>query len=292
MRPYNRILASSSYYHCSWMDYSGGWTPGMAPHIIDLPIWALDLKYPLRVHCSGGRYIIRDDGDAPDVQEILWQYPNLTMTWMCNLVNSYGFDLHGNPVPQRRLGIYFHGVDGTLYANYTMHQVVPEGDRMKDREPPPASIPPSPGHELEWINCVKTREQPSCSVFYHVRVDVPIVLGNLAYRLGRSLTFDPDSEQIVGDEEAARLDVPAFPGGVSEGIAYRVPEWVPVPSDGNRSGVRLKRFARRRNSLKCDKREGGAFGFCRPFCRSYTPHTSDAFSHLTLSHFPPVHLTS
>lgn len=210
MRPYNRILASSSYYHCSWMDYSGGWTPGMAPHIIDLPIWALDLHYPVRIHCSGGRYVIQDDGDAPDVQEILWQYPNLTMTWMGNLVNSYGFDLHGEPVPKRRLGIYFHGVDGTMYANYTMHEIVPEGDRMKDRTPPEPSIPPSPGHEIEWANCIKTREQPSCSVFYHVKVDIPIVLGNLAYRLGRSIQFDPDKEQIVGDDEAARLAVPTY----------------------------------------------------------------------------------
>lgn len=210
MRPYNKILAASAYHHGSWMDYSGGWTPGMAPHIIDLPIWALDLHYPIRVHCSGGRYVIQDDGDAPDVQEILWQYPNLTMTWMGNLVNSYGFDFHGEPVPKRRLGIYFHGVDGTLYANYSMHEVVPEGDRMKDRQPPEPSIPPSPGHEIEWINCIKTREQPSCSVFYHVKVDVPIVLGNLAHRLGRSIQFDPEKEQIVGDEEAARLAVPTY----------------------------------------------------------------------------------
>lgn len=210
MRPYNKILATSSYHHCSWMDYSGGWTPGMAPHIIDLPIWALELHYPLRIHCSGGRYVIQDDGDTPDVQEILWQYPNLTMTWMSNLVNSYGFDLHGEPVPKRRLGIYFHGVDGTMYANYTMHEIVPEGDRMKDRTPPEPSIPPSPGHEIEWVNCIKTREQPSCSVFYHVKVDIPIVLGNLAYRLGRSIQFDPEKEQIVGDDEAAQLAIPTY----------------------------------------------------------------------------------
>ena len=61
------------------MDYSGGWMPGMAPHIIDLPIWALDLKYPTNVSCSGGRYVIDDDGDAPDVQEVLWQYPEMTV---------------------------------------------------------------------------------------------------------------------------------------------------------------------------------------------------------------------
>lgn len=209
-RPFNAILAANSYNHGSWMDISGGWTPNMAPHIIDLPVWALDLGLPTRVHCAGGRFVIRDDGDAPDVQEMLFQYPNLTMTWMSSLINSYGFDLHGDPVPKRRLGIYFHGLDGTMYCNYSMHEIVPEGDRMKDRTPPEPSIPPSPGHEIEWVNCVKTREQPSCNVDYHIKIDIPIVLGNLSYRLGRSVQFDPATESIVGDEEAARLAVPEY----------------------------------------------------------------------------------
>lgn len=210
MRPYNAILAANSYNHCSFMAYSGGWLPGMAPHIIDLPVWALDLGYPTHIHCAGGRFVIQDDGDAPDVQEVLWQYPGVVMTWMGMLANSYGFDLHGQPVPQRRLGIYFHGVDGTLYCNYGMYKIVPEGDRMKGRELPKPSIAPSPGHEREWLNSIKTRQQPSCSVFYHVKVDVPIVLANLSLRLGRSLRFDPQREWIAGDEEAARLAVPEY----------------------------------------------------------------------------------
>ncbi len=210
MRPYNAILAASSYNHCSFMDYSGGWLPGMAPHIIDLPVWALELDYPTNTSCSGGRYVIDDDGDAPDVQEVLWQYPNLTMTWMGMLANSYGFDLHGDPVPKRRLGIYFHGLNGTMYCNYGMHEIVPEGDRMEGKQAPEPSIPPSPGHEREWLDCLRTRQQPSCSVFYHTKVDVPLVLANLSLKLGRSIRFDPATRKIVGDDEAARLSIPEY----------------------------------------------------------------------------------
>jgi len=210
MRPFNRILVQDAYNHGSWMDFSGGWTPGMAPHIIDLPIWALDLGYPLVTSSSGGRFILKDDGDAYDNHEVLWQYPNLTMTWMSSLTNSYGFDLHGKPVPQRRLGIYFHGANGTMYADYGMFKIVPEGDKMKDMQAPPKSIPPSPGHEREWLDCVKSRQQPSCSVFYHVKVDVPIVLSLLSLKLGRSIRFDPVKEAIVGDKEAQKLAVPEY----------------------------------------------------------------------------------
>jgi predicted dehydrogenase len=210
MRPFNAILVANSYNHCSWMDYSGGWTPGMAPHIIDLPIWALDLGYPTEASAVGGRYIVRDDGDAYDHQEILWRYPKTTLTWMSSLTNSYGFDLHGKAVPKRRLGIYFHGVNGTLYSDYSNYTIVPEGDAMKDRQPPPPSIARSPGHEREWLDCIYSRRQPSCNPQYHCRIDIPLVLGNLSYRLGRSIRFDPARLQIVGDAEATRLAVPKY----------------------------------------------------------------------------------
>ena len=72
------------------------------------------------------------------------------------------------------------------------------------------SIPSSPGHELEWIECIKSRKQPSCHPGYHVLVDVPITLSVLAMKLGRSIKFDPDKEQIIGDEEAARLAIPEY----------------------------------------------------------------------------------
>lgn len=208
-RSYNRLLASDAYFHCSFWDYSGGWTPGMAPHIIDLPIWALDLGVPLVTSSSGGRFVIKDDGDVPDTQEVVWQYGHFTMTWMMSLCNSFGFDF-GRGTPARRLGIYFHAVNGTLFADYGKHEVVPEGELLKDSTPPPNSIPESPGHEREWLDCIKSRQQPSCSVNYHWKVDLAITLANLSYKLGRSVRFDPKTEKIVGDREASELARPKY----------------------------------------------------------------------------------
>jgi len=207
---YNPTLVANSYNHCSWLDYTGGWTPGMAPHIIDLPIWALDLGFPLETSVCGGRYFLDDDGDAYDNQDILWRYPNLTLQWWTSMTNSYGFDLHGDPEPRRRLAVYFHGSNGTLVSDYGSHEIMPEGNRMEGVEPPEKSIPPSPGHEREWLDCVKTREQPSCCVDYHVRVDLPVTLALIAYKLGRSVRFDPETERIVGDKEASRLAKPHY----------------------------------------------------------------------------------
>ena len=207
---FNPILASDAYNHCSWMDYSGGWTPGMAPHIIDLPIWALNLGFPTNTSSAGGRFVIKDDGDAYDHHEVLWQYPGVTLTWMSSLTNSYDFIMRGNVEPGRRLGMYFHGSNGTMYANYDMFKIMAEGDRMKGLEAPPKSIASSPGHEREWLDCIGSRKQPTCNVGYHVHVDVPVVLSLLSYKLGRSIRFDPATEKIVGDPEAARLAIPEY----------------------------------------------------------------------------------
>lgn len=207
--PYNSLLADNSYNHCSFFAYTGGWTPGMAPHIIDLPVWALDLGVPLVTTCSGGRYMVGGDGDAPDVQEVVWQYPKLTMTWTMSMCNSFAFDF-GRGKPDRRLGVYFHGLRGTLYSNYSMHEVVPEGDLLVDPAPPPESIAPSPGHEREWLDCVRSRTQPSCNPDYHYRIDLALTLANLSYRLGRSVRYDPVKERILDDDKAVRLARPEY----------------------------------------------------------------------------------
>lgn len=209
MRPCNPAILRGAYNHCSFMAFSGGWTPGMAPHIVDLPVWALDLGLPTQVSCHGGRFVLKDCGDAPDVQEALFQYPNLTMTWMSNLTNSYGWDFHGNPGRSRRLGIYFHAEHATLHTNYGAHTIVPENPKAPPELPAP-SIPPLADHHRQWIDGIKTRKQPSCNVAYHHKVNVPLCLANLSHTLGRSIAFDPKTETIVGDPEAARMATPVY----------------------------------------------------------------------------------
>jgi hypothetical protein len=208
---YNRKLVQDAYHHCSWMDYSGGWTPGNGPHMVDLPIRALNLGYPTSISCSGGRFIVKDDGDAYDHHEVFWRYPSLTMTWMMSLTNSYGFDIHGEPIRQVRVGAYFHGVNGTMYTDFWGNfKIVPEGDLLNGKDTPSQSVPPSVVHEREWLDCIKSRQQPSCNPAYHVKVDVPLILSVMSLKLGRSIRFDPATEKIIGDREAARMAVPKY----------------------------------------------------------------------------------
>jgi hypothetical protein len=53
-----------------------------------------------------------------------------------------------------------------------------------------------------FFECIKTREQPVSDVYTHHRAITTCHLANIALRLGRTLTWDPVAEEIVGDAEA------------------------------------------------------------------------------------------
>jgi hypothetical protein len=172
----------------------------------------MELGLPSCASSSGGRYLVRDCGDAYDTHEAMWQYPGFTMTWWTSLVNSFGFDNQGDPGCRRRRCIYLQGVNGTLICDYGFLKVVPEGDRMKpfQLEEVPSVIPPSPGHHREWLDGIRARKQPSCSVEYHSKIDMAINLAMLSLKLGRSVRFDPAKETIPDDAEASRLIKPQY----------------------------------------------------------------------------------
>lgn len=76
--------------------------------------------------------------------------------------------------------------------------------------PPQESIPPSPGHERQWLDSIKSRVEPDCCVECHSKVDLAITLAMLSYVLGRSIRFDAVKERIVGGREAVRLARPVY----------------------------------------------------------------------------------
>ena len=220
IRPFNVNIVKSGYAHTLWLDYGGGRTCGMSEHILDLPYWALGLEFPTRVSSFSSKRFVKDNTDAPDTHEVTFEFPDVTLTWSMSQVSSFGFNLqdvarytkHGAKMEgvQRRLGYFLHGVEGAIYGNYGVVKVVPQTQSLADAEPPEKSIPPSPGHEREWLDCIRTRREPSCGVYYAHKLNTGNMLANLAMKVGRDLQFDPKTEAIIGDEQATRVSVPEY----------------------------------------------------------------------------------
>jgi len=167
--PYNPARFSEGKFRYFW-GYGGGWPTAMGPHIIDLPVWALDLKAPIAVAACGGKHVLRDLSETPDTLEAVYELPGLTMTWSNSSVASYAFELMDPAGIRRRLGVIFQGTDGTLAADYGRFQLFAEGTRVSERDLPPPSLPRSPGHQREFLDAIRTRERTSCDVEYGHRV--------------------------------------------------------------------------------------------------------------------------
>jgi hypothetical protein len=61
--------------------------------------------------------------------------------------------------------------------------------------------------EREWLDCMRSRKRPLCEVEDGHRVSAACNLANMSLRLGRSIRWDPDKEQIIGDKEGAAMCV-------------------------------------------------------------------------------------
>jgi hypothetical protein len=77
-----------------------------------------------------------------------------------------------------------------LLAGYSSWKLLPES-KFKDYEPPKPTIPDSIGHHEEWIAACKTGSPTTCHFDYSGALTESILLGNVAYRVGEKLEWDP-----------------------------------------------------------------------------------------------------
>jgi len=104
-------------------------------------------------------------------------------------------------------GILFEGTKGRFHVARGRLKGKPF-EELKDKPLPEGLIKEiyrgkEPGdHMRNFYECVVTREQPISDVYTHHRAMTTCHLSNIAMRLGRKLNWDPETEQIVGDNEA------------------------------------------------------------------------------------------
>jgi hypothetical protein len=65
-------------------------------------------------------------------------------------------------------------------------------------------------NKQDWLDCMRSRKRPFCEVEDGHRVAIACNLANMSLRLGRSIRWDPEKEQVLGDKEAAALCVKPY----------------------------------------------------------------------------------
>lgn len=220
-KPYNQLR---SLYHFRWFwDYSGGQMTNLGAHHIDILQWMLKVKGPQVVSSMGGRLVLDSDGETPDTQEAVFQYPGFTA--ICSLREGGS--------GRRAAGLEFIGHKASLVIDRGGFEITPEmkidpnnavpqfrghssgGVARSSTKPVPWTEPVKEKgssdeqfdlHVRNFLDCIKSRQRPIADVEDGHQITTACHLANISLRLGgRSVRWDADKEQIVGDAEAAAM---------------------------------------------------------------------------------------
>ena len=211
-RPFNE-----NRFHYAWhwfWDYSGGDIINDGVHQIDLMRWMIDRTYPKSVSSAGGIHYFEDDQETPDTHIVNWDYDGLTVIFEQSLWSPYMKkttlefrDL--DDLPDWR----FNGTRIEIYGSKQFMILGRHGDGWEAFNADGESILKTPGyfnlmqiaHVANFIDCVRTRQLPRADI---EQVHLSTLLchyGNIAYRVGRRLHIDPETEGFLHDDEANAL---------------------------------------------------------------------------------------
>lgn len=203
-RPYHEIyLPGPNWYR--WWDFGSGTMSDLGSHWIDLPFWALDLDAPRTVEAFGAP---PHPHLAPATMRAVYEYgprgdrPACRLTWYQGSVKPELWT--AGEIPQWGNGVLFVGDRGMLLADYGRHQLLPE-ERFSGFEPPAPWIPDSPGHHQEWLNACRTGAPTGSPFSYAGPLTEANHLGNVAYRVGKKIEWDPVGVRATNAPEADAL---------------------------------------------------------------------------------------
>lgn len=179
-----------------FLDYSGGVFADFWCHIADVVFWSLDPKGLKTIQARG--QAPKGFNDAPEWLDVDYEFDGLNLHWTHEPPNVPG-------AADRGIGAYFEGEKGTLLCDYETRLISIGGETMQDLPTVPISITRSPGHQQNFVDSVKSRNQPESNLEYARRMTLPMHLGLLSYRLGRKLNWDSNKERFIDDEEANKL---------------------------------------------------------------------------------------
>jgi predicted dehydrogenase len=199
-RPYHPCYLPANWRR--WWDFGTGTLGDMACHLVDLPYWALDLKDPLTVEAKGPPV---HPETCPTALVVAYEYPArgsqpaVKLTW---------YDGSNRPpllkekgMPDWGMGILFAGAEGMLLADYGRWELYPK-EKFASFKAPKPTIPESIGHHKEWIAACKGDKPGLCNFDYAGPLSEAVLLGNVAYRVGKKLQWDAANLKATDCPEA------------------------------------------------------------------------------------------
>lgn len=220
-------------WHWQW-DYGNGDMGNQGVHEVDIARMGLGVKLPTRISATGGHFMFDDDQETPNNLMATFEFPNENgrgdkkkmmqfevrhwisdrggLDFITEDVNNDYMTSSANTV-----GNTFYGSKGMMKKDLQHWQTY----MGKDQEPGESGEGYG-NHYQNFIDCIRANDNklnnaPIDEGFYSCAL---IHLGNISYRLGRSLDFDPKAMKFIGDKQANAMLTKEYRKG------FEVPEKV------------------------------------------------------------------
>ncbi len=200
------VFARPGWLRCE--QFGAGMITGWGSHHIDIAHWGMGTEYsgPVEVW-----------GSAAFAKAGLWDVHGKFTTY-AKYENGVLMEV-SDGLPN---GVKFEGTDGWIFVTRGNYSVTSSDPVQKDKADAPlmASDPAiltsvigdnevrlyrAPEQHEDWINCIKSRQQPVAPVEVGHRSCSACLLHHAAMKLNRKLYWDPVKERFRNDDEANNL---------------------------------------------------------------------------------------
>ncbi len=229
LKPFSR---NRFHYNWHWLwDTGNGDIGNQGIHQVDVARWGLGVKLPTKVTATGGHFMFDDDQETPNTLNAVFEFKTpdgkLKMLefevrhWISNHeaeIGTLGFGVEipgfiGPPRekrsrptgPQNTVGNIFYGSKGYMAMN---NESTPSYRTWLGEEAERGPSATRGGNNwANFIDCVRSRKKENLNApIEEGHISCTLVhLANASYRLGRTLIFDPENQEVIRDEEANNL---------------------------------------------------------------------------------------
>jgi len=190
-----------------WYEYSGGKFTDWGAHHVDIATWALNEHEeghgPVTIDGTDSKHPVPFEGGNPT------QDDSYNTSHDFNVVCTFASGVEMHVTSRGDNGILFEGTKGRLFVNrgkitgtpidenwdQDLYTIEDQTRLYKGKQPE--------GHKNNFYRCIQEGGLTLSDVFSHVQAMNTCHLTSIAARLGRSIKWDPKTEQILDDEQAA-----------------------------------------------------------------------------------------
>jgi len=167
-------------------------------HLIDACRVILGLSTPRRITAAGGLFVLNGKITTPDTLTVQFDFDRCPVVWRHRIWGAEEYS------PEVSNGIFLYGDRATIFVTDSRLVVIPKG-KNKERQEQKLDSDAGLAHMAEFLQAVRTRQSPSCSMEDAYRSTTTVQLGMIAYESASPVVWDESSERILNNEPASRL---------------------------------------------------------------------------------------